>query len=92
MPIALPWYEIQDWPVLHSLFLERDSVSESYEKWLSRAVEAERRYTVDGYIVVRAIIRPEPLLDWCIANDRIIDLKARHDYAQTLLVERLAAA
>lgn len=83
--LALPWYENEDWPVLHSLFLERDSVSESYGKWLSRALEAERRYTVDGYTVVRVIVRPEPLLDWCNANNRIIDLKARHDYAQELL-------
>jgi len=83
--IALPWYEAQDWPVLHSLFLERDTVPESYDEWLVRALEAERRYTVDGYEVVRVIIRPEALLDWCQANNRIIDLKARHDYAQELL-------
>lgn len=83
--IALPWYEAEDWPILHSMFLERDAVPESYEEWLVRALEAERRYTVDGYEVVRVTIRPEALLDWCQANHRIIDLKARHDYAQELL-------
>jgi len=83
--IALPWYEAEDWPVLHSLFLERDSAPEIYEHWRLRALEAERRYTVDGYDVVRVILRPEPLLDWCQQSGRIIDLKARHDYAQELL-------
>jgi hypothetical protein len=82
---ALPWYEAQDWPVLHSLFLERDTVPESYDAWLVRALEAERRHTVDGYEIVRVTIRPEPLLDWCQAHHRTIDLRARHDYAQELL-------
>lgn len=66
-------------------------MSESYEKWLSRALEAERRYTVDGYTVARVIVRPEPLLDWCTANNRTIDLKARHDYAQELLATQSMA-
>jgi hypothetical protein len=82
---ALPWYEAQDWPVLHSLFLERDEVPESYETWLVRAQEAERRHIVDGYAVVRVTIRPEALLDWCRSHNRTIDLRARHDYAQELL-------
>lgn len=83
--VALPWYEAEDWPVLHSMFLERDSVPDSYERWLLRALEAERRYTVDGYKVVRVVVRPEALLEWCTAQGRVIDLKARHDYAQSRL-------
>jgi hypothetical protein len=90
--IALPWYEAEDWPVLHSLFLERDTVSQSYEAWRLRAQAAERRYTVDGYEVVRVIVRPEALLNWCTAHDRIIDLTARHDYAQELLAGSYLAA
>lgn len=90
--IALPWYEIGDWPVLHSLFLERDAVAESYDEWMRRALEAERRAIVDGYDVVRVTVRPEALLDWCQANGRIIDLKARHDYAQELLATQSMAA
>jgi hypothetical protein len=35
--------------------------------------------------VVRVTILPEPLLAWCQANNRTIDLRARHDYAQELL-------
>jgi hypothetical protein len=83
--VALPWYEREDWPILHQMFLERDAVSESYDVWKARAVEAEARYVAQGYDVVRVIVRPESLLEWCSRHRRRIDLRARHDFAQTHL-------
>ncbi len=83
--VALPWYRVEDWEDLHALFVERDAVPAAYGTWLERAVQAEARYRALGYDVVRVVVAPDELVDWCLARRRRPTMSARHEYAQSLL-------
>lgn len=86
--VALPWYHRSDWPALHAEFVDRESVTASYDIWKANAIARETKWRCDGYNVQRVELRPEPFREWCRAMGRKADHASRRAYADELLNKR----
>ena len=63
--VALPWYTRGDYPALLKLFSDLDRLPATYDAWLERAEEVERKFQSGGFGVAKIWIRPIPFAAWC---------------------------
>jgi hypothetical protein len=74
---ALPWYARGDYPVLLKLFSDPYSLPATYDAWLERAEEMERKFEAAGFGVARIWIRPIRFAVWCKERHVSPDKEAR---------------
>ncbi len=78
---GLAWYRREDYPKLLAIFDDADSLPETYEEWLEKAMEIERELIIQGHRVVRATIDPAIFPSWCAAKHLKLDASARTRFA-----------
>ena len=81
VPIALPWYQREDYPILLALFSDPDKLPMTFESWLDRAEQVEKQIEAAGFTVVRIRIRPAPFAAWCNERHILPDQQARLSFA-----------
>jgi hypothetical protein len=75
--VALPWYARGDYPALLKLFSDSHRLPATYDAWLERAGEVERKFQSGGFGVAKIWIRPVPFAAWCKARNVSPDQAAR---------------
>jgi hypothetical protein len=78
--VGIPWYRKDDWPALMAIF-EDGAAFDSFEQWLTRAEEVERKFQRAGHAVVRAYLDPGEFARWCLRNGVDADRESRADFA-----------
>jgi hypothetical protein len=75
--VALPWYIRGDYPALLKLFSDAYRLPATYDAWLERAGEVERKFQSAGFGVAKIRIRPIPFAAWCKERNISPDQAAR---------------
>jgi hypothetical protein len=75
--VALPWYARGDYPALLKLFSDSYRLPATYDAWLERAEEVERKFQSAGFGVAKIWIRPIPFAAWCKERNVSPDQAAR---------------
>ena len=75
--VALPWYIRGDYPALLKLFSDSYRWPATYDAWLERAEEVERKFQSAGFGVAKIWIRPIPFAAWCKERNISPDQAAR---------------
>ena len=78
--VGIPWYRREDFPALLKVF-EDGAAFDSFEQWLTRAEEVERKFQRAGHVVVRAYLGPGEFARWCLRNGVDADRESRGDFA-----------
>ena len=81
VPVALPWYQREDYPILLALVSDPDKLPPTFESWLERAEQVEKQIQAAGLAVVRIRIRPAPFTAWCKERHILPDQHARLSFA-----------
>ena len=81
VPIALPWYQREDYPVLLALFSDPDKLPTTFDAWLEHAKQVEKQFQAAGFAVVRIRIRPASFAAWCNERNVLPDQHARLSFA-----------
>lgn len=84
-PVALPWYEPQDYEALQGSLSDGASLPLVYETWRMATEQVEQQVLDCGVKVVRVPIRPDEFAAWCAENDLVSDGAARSKYATEIL-------
>ena len=79
--VALPWYIRGDYPALLKLFSDSYRLPTTYDAWLKRAEEVERKFQSGGFGVARIWVRPAPFATWCKERNVSPDQAARLIFA-----------
>ncbi len=78
---AMVWYKQEDWDTLLTIFSDAHLLPKTYEEWLTKAEEMEKKIESQGDKVVKVYIDPATFPDWCKKNNRKTDAEARTDLA-----------
>ena len=81
VPVALPWYQREDYPILLALFSDPDKLPTTFESWLERAEQVEKQIQAADFAVVRIQIKPAPFAAWCKERHILPDQHARLSFA-----------
>ncbi|MBK3398872.1 MULTISPECIES: hypothetical protein [Methylobacterium] len=79
--VGIAWYEPGDYPRILEAMAD-SGLPGSYATWLMSATQVEREVARSGVEVRRVRIEPEAFLEWCRAQDRAPDAKARAAFVQ----------
>jgi hypothetical protein len=85
--LALPWYARGDYPTLLELFSDPENLPASYDAWLERAHEIERKLNDAGFGVAKVRIQPLPFAVWCNAENSPVDQSARLTFVNSAWLE-----
>jgi len=78
---AMVWYKEEDWQKLKEIFVDSDSLPETYAGWLQRAEEMKEKVQADGDAVIKVYIDPRTFPQWCRDKDLQMDAEARSQLA-----------
>jgi len=92
VPVALPWYERREYPVLLALFGDPDKMPKTFDEWLQHAEAVEKRLKAVGFDVVRIWIHQGPFAAWCAERGVLPDQRARLTYANEVARARQSQA
>jgi hypothetical protein len=81
VPVALPWYRRQEYPILLALITDPDKLAETFDAWLEHAEQVEKQLQAAGFAVVRVRISPAPFAAWCKERQMLPDQHARLTFA-----------
>jgi len=62
---GIPWYAEKDYPKLHSLFEDGESLPKDFYDWEEQAEESEQLYVRRGFQVFRVQLEPAKFSAWC---------------------------
>lgn len=79
--IGIPWYKRADYARILEIMADRDKLPETFDKWQSKAEQAERGAKAAGKLTVRAHIDPDNFVAWCAANGVELDSHGRNKWA-----------
>ena len=81
VPVALPWYQREDYLVLLALFSDPDKLPTTFDAWLEHAERVEKQFQAAGFAVARIRISPAPFAAWCKERHVLPDQHARLSFA-----------
>lgn len=81
VPVALPWYQREDYPVLLTLFSDPEMLPTTFDTWLEHAEQVEKQFQAAGFAVVRIRISPAAFAAWCRERQVLPDQHARLSFA-----------
>jgi hypothetical protein len=88
---GVAWYRPGQWARLLEVSVDRDSLEETYEEWLSLAEKAMFDIKRTGISPRKVDIDIEELVLWCQAQKRPVNAAARAEFAQKLLKKKIEA-
>jgi hypothetical protein len=81
MIVGIAWYRREDYDLLMSMFLDRENLDDTFDEWLSQALQVSDKLTREGLVVEKAIVDPNTFPAWCGSNGLEMDAKGRMQYA-----------
>lgn len=79
--VGIPWYDETDYERVLEVMTDRHALFPHYRDWLAVAEQLIDRLQAQGFIPVKAQIKPDAFLAWCRALNIHPDSQARNDYA-----------
>jgi hypothetical protein len=79
--LGIPWYRREDWNALLALFVDREKLPATYDRWLRRAGRTEKEFKRQGTIADRVYLDPAEFAGWCVARGLNIEAAARMSFA-----------
>ncbi len=77
---GLAWYRRDQWSRLKEAAVDSDALEPTYEEWLDHAQNTLLRLIRQGLHVRRVDIDVEEVIEWCKANRRPFDGRARAEF------------
>jgi hypothetical protein len=81
VPIALPWYDREEYPTLRAMLDDPDNLPGTFDAWHDHAQKVERQLQATGFTVARIRIRPKAFASWCRDRGVRPDQRARLTFA-----------
>ncbi len=78
---AMVWYKKEDWDGLMKLFPDSHLLPKTYDDWLVRAEEMQKKVEKAGDIVIKVFIDPVNFPAWCKERGKQPDMEARTQLA-----------
>jgi hypothetical protein len=85
--MGIAWYREDQWDRMVSLC--DDNLSKSYASWKKSADGFLENRPTDGIRVIKVIVDVDELSAFCIANSLNVDSKARNNFVNHLLAEKI---
>jgi CheY-like chemotaxis protein len=80
--LGIPWYRREDWHALLALLVDaKRLLPATYDKWLRRAEQTEKKFKRQGTIAERVYIDPIEFSLWCVDRGTDLDAAVRMDFA-----------
>ena len=68
-------------PGQSAIFVDRENIPATYDKWLRRAERTEKEFKRQGTITERVYLDPVEFAGWCATRGRRINAAARMNFA-----------
>jgi hypothetical protein len=79
--VGIPWYEHKDYPRILEIMADANHLPASHADFIKLAEQAERQFKARGFVVHRAVIKPDEFVAWCKTRGLNVDSKARTRFA-----------
>lgn len=80
--VGVPWFTTETWPrLLEVCGAEADLMPATFAEWIALAEPRFAQHAANGVPVERVLIDPDEWVEWCEANDLVIDGRARAAFA-----------
>ncbi len=79
---GIAWYRTpKDYQSLRAVFSDADTLPGTYEDWLAKAEQLEKRIKAQGGRPIRAYMDPVNFPKWCKDNGCDVDAQGRTNFA-----------
>ena len=88
--VGMAWYTRSAYPLCLAIFSDAADYPDTFDEWLTKAEQTEKKLRQQGVRVIRAEIDPNTFPSWCAANGfSNVDTQARCHYANLKAAESL---
>jgi hypothetical protein len=85
MVVGIAWYDATQWAKLKEVAVDPDQLDETHEAWQRTAERTLQQLSAEGLVIRRIPINVDALVQWCRANQKVIDGKARAEYTSLIV-------
>jgi hypothetical protein len=85
MVVGIAWYDATQWAKLKEVAADPDHLDETHEAWQRIAEHTLQQLSAEGLVIRRIPINVDALVQWCRANQKVIDGNARAEYTSLIV-------
>jgi hypothetical protein len=85
MVVGIAWYDATQWAKLKEVAADPDQLDQTHEAWQRTAERTLQQLSAEGLVIRRIPINVDALVQWCRANQKVIDGKVRAEYTSLIV-------
>jgi len=79
--VGLAWFEPESFQQVAAVMKDRDRMARTYDEWIGGAMRTEETLRREGFVTVRAVLRPDEFVAHCRRHGEEVDASGRNHFA-----------